>query len=329
MAKRKLDLSISEDIMAAAADSFADNIKMLDISEIMPNKANFYEMSGLELLADDIERQGLKHNLVVAKDVNSDKYWLISGHRRLEAVKFLVNEGRLKSTKVPCYINGEKTEAESKLDLIMLNATQRKYTDSEVMQEFENLRETLKALDEEGTRLKGRLRENIAKILNVSNAQVGKMEYIQKKAVPEIAEAVHSGDMSIALANEVAKLSPEKQREVITEKPSITHDEAKKLVREERKNAPSDEDEDVEDSEDDISEDYDSSDESDDTDEDGEEISEDVPEDTAESNTPRKGCSLTGEETALLAKYIDRIIISLCDEADEAAFEKIREKVKN
>lgn len=61
MAKRKLDLSISEDLKAAAADSFADNVKMLDVSEIMSNKGNFYEMSDLEILADDIERQGLKH----------------------------------------------------------------------------------------------------------------------------------------------------------------------------------------------------------------------------------------------------------------------------
>ena len=87
MAKRQISTAISADLKAASADSFADNIKMLDVSEIMPNKDNFYTMSSIELLAEDIERQDLKHNLVVAKDKNSDKYWLISGHRRFEAVK--------------------------------------------------------------------------------------------------------------------------------------------------------------------------------------------------------------------------------------------------
>ena len=111
MAKRQINSTINANLKAATADSFTDNIEMLDVSEIVPNKDNFYELSDIKPLADDIERQDLKSNLVVAKDGGSGKYLLISGHRRLEAVKLLIKGGRRKSTKVPCYINGEKSQA--------------------------------------------------------------------------------------------------------------------------------------------------------------------------------------------------------------------------
>ncbi|MDE7194584.1 MAG: ParB N-terminal domain-containing protein [Oscillospiraceae bacterium] len=229
--KREIDSAISADLKAASADSFADSIKMLDVSEIMPNKDNFYEMSEIELLAEDIERQNLKHNLVVAKDKDSGKYWLISGHRRLEAIKFLINEKRRQSTKVPCIVNGEKSQAESRLDLIMLNATQRKYSDKEVMSEYEQLTETLKQLESEGKKLSGRMRDIMAKILNVSKSQVGKIDNIKHNAVPAVEQAVKSGKMSISTANEVARLAPEKQKDIAEKKPDISHKEVKEIQK--------------------------------------------------------------------------------------------------
>lgn len=227
--KLQFDAAITRDIQSAASDSFVDNIKMIDVSEISPSKENFYEMSSIELLADDIEREGLKHNLVVSKDKNSSKYWLKSGHRRFAAIQLLIEQKRLTSTKVPCYVDGEKSKAESKLDLIMLNATQRKYTDAETMSEYEQLSQTLKELDNEGKGFSGRARENIAKIMNISNGQVGKMDNIKHNAAPEVKAAVESGKMSISTANEVAKLAPEKQREVVEKKPDITSAEVKKM----------------------------------------------------------------------------------------------------
>lgn len=229
--KREMDNAIFEDLKTASADSFADNIKMLDVSEIMPNKDNFYSLTDIELLAEDIERQDLKHNLVVAKDKDSGKYWLISGHRRFEAVKFLINEGRRQSTKVPCYINGEKSQAESRLDLIMLNATQRKYSDKEILSEYEQLTETLKQLESEGKKLGGRMRDVMAKILNVSKSQVGKIDNIKHNAVPAVEQAVKSGKMSISTANEVARLSPEKQKDIAEKKPEISHKEVKEILK--------------------------------------------------------------------------------------------------
>lgn len=237
--KLQLDAAITKDMKSAAFDSFIDNIKMIDVTEIIPSDKNFYEMSAIELLADDIEREGLKHNLVVAKDPSTGCYEVKSGHRRLAAIELLIKEKRIKSTKIPCIVDGEKSEAENEFDLIMLNATQRKYTDAETMSEYEHLSETLKALKDEGKGLSGRIRDNIATLLGVSNGQVGKLDNIKNNAAEEVKEAVKNGEMSISTANEVAKLAPEKQKEIVEKKPDISSADVKKMQDKKPSSPPS------------------------------------------------------------------------------------------
>ncbi|MGN0657439.1 MAG: ParB/RepB/Spo0J family partition protein [Ruminiclostridium sp.] len=228
----QLDSAIVADIQTVNADSYIDSLKMIDIDLIEPNKNNFYEMSEIEALADDIERQGLMTALVVSEQ-NGGKYELISGHRRLVALKSLIANGRRRNGKVPCFIKGAKPNTETELDLIMLNATQRKYSDADTMREYEELTRIFKELEAEGKTIKGRIRDRIAEALNVSPAQVGKLDNIKHNAIPDVEQAVKAGDMSISTANEVAKLAPEKQQEIITEKPNISHKEVKEIQKQE------------------------------------------------------------------------------------------------
>ena len=229
MAKLKLNSAIMDDLKAAASDSFIDSLKMLDVGQIIPNESNFYEMTEIEELAEDIERQGLMSVLVVTED--NGEFHLISGHRRLAAVKLLIDEGRRKSTTVPCYIKSAKSADETQLDLIMLNATQRKYSDSDTMREYEELERIFKAMEQAGKPVKGKIRNNIARVLNVAPAQIGKIDNIKHNAIPDVEQAVKSGEMSISTANEVAKLAPEQQKEIIESKPDITHKEVKEIQK--------------------------------------------------------------------------------------------------
>ena len=228
----QLDSAIVADIQTVNADSYIDSLKMIDIDLIEPNKNNFYEMSEIEALADDIERQGLMTALVVSEQ-NGGKYELISGHRRLVALKSLIADGRRRNGKVPCFIKGAKPNTETELDLIMLNATQRKYSDADTMREYDELTRIFKELEAEGKTIKGRIRDRIAEALNVSPAQVGKLDNIKHNAIPDVEQAVKAGDMSISTANEVAKLAPEKRQEIITEKPKISHKEVKEIQKQE------------------------------------------------------------------------------------------------
>lgn len=194
---------------------------MIEIEKIKTSLDNFYSMSDVDILADDIERQGLKHNLVVVEDKNESGTYLIkSGHRRFAAIQKLVSENRYNSKYIPCLVDGSKTKDENILDLIMLNATTRVMSDSEIYKQYEVLKETLANLKANGDyKLKGRMRDKLAEALNVSSAQVGKIENIKHNAVEEVREAVANGDMSIATADTIAKLSEEEQVDIITEKP--------------------------------------------------------------------------------------------------------------
>lgn len=216
--KFQIDDSITVDIKSAASDSFKDNIRMIEINKIKASMDNFYSMNEIEMLADDIERQGLKHNLVVTEDSeNLGTFFIKSGHRRFTAIQHLVSENRYGSKFVPCLVDGEKTRYENILDLIMLNATTRVMSDSEMFKQYETLKETLEQLKNNGIKVKGRLREKVAEMLNISPAQVGKIENIKHNAVDEIKEAVENGNMSIATADSIAKLSEEEQQELISE----------------------------------------------------------------------------------------------------------------
>lgn len=214
--KLQFDSSIMTDMRAASSDSFKDNIQMIEVSKLKPSLENFYVLSEIELLADDIERQGLKHNLVVTEDADAlGTYFIKSGHRRFTAIQLLIEQNRYTSKYVPCLVDGTKTQSENVLDLIMLNATTRVMSDAELYKQYEVLRDTLEQLRLEGKKVKGRLREHVAKILNVSPAQIGKIENIRHNAVEEVQEAVEQGSLSIATADKIAKLSEDEQQEIV------------------------------------------------------------------------------------------------------------------
>ena len=84
-----------------------------------------------------------------------------------------------------------------------------------------------------------RARDDAAKAFDVSPRSVQSAKKVLTNGVPELQAAVSSGAVGVAPAAEVAKLPPERQREVVAEGPaSVTR--AAKTVREERKAAPAD-----------------------------------------------------------------------------------------
>mgnify|MGYP003290388491 CR=1 FL=1 len=218
---RKLVMAktITDDIKSAVADSFKDSIRMIEVSKIKASIENFYTIDDIETLADDIERQGLKHNLVVTEDINNPgTYFIKSGHRRFAAVNQLISENRYKSKFIPCLVDGKKSKNETMLDLIMLNATTRVMSDSELYKQYEFLKNTLDAMKEEGIKVKGRLREKISVMLNISTGQVSKIENIKHNAVGEVQEAVENGEMTITTADTIAQLPEEEQRDLLAQK---------------------------------------------------------------------------------------------------------------
>ena len=203
-----------EDMLGAVvANTLTDSIKMINISELHDSPDNFFEVNRIEELAEAVLAQGgVKENLIV-RPLESGGYEVISGHRRKAAVQYLIDKGEDVSQKLPCLVQ-DIDDTDKMMHLIMMNVSQRVLSDAELFESYKKLKEIFEEKKALGEKF-GRMRDRIAEILNVSPAQVGKIENIKKNAVSEVVKAVESGDMSLHTANEMAKLDEKEQRKII------------------------------------------------------------------------------------------------------------------
>ena len=94
--------------LAAKAASNAGEMRMIPVDDQVPSEKNFYRLCDIDALADSIAANGLEQNLVVKADTNG-KYRLVTGHRRLEAIRRLRNRG-IKIEKVPCIVRPKESK---------------------------------------------------------------------------------------------------------------------------------------------------------------------------------------------------------------------------
>ena len=200
MPKRKINPEITSSIKTAAAGIYADNIKMIPHNQIKPHEENFYSLSDIELLAEDIARQGMKNPLVVREGADGE-YIIKSGHRRHMAWGLLIEQGRAPTEYLPCLIDPVKSDDEELQDLIMLNATSRIISESDLIKQYEKLKEILERKKADGESV--RIREKTAEILGVSTGKVSMIEAVVKN--PEAKAAVENGNTSIFKASEELK----------------------------------------------------------------------------------------------------------------------------
>ncbi|WP_277669043.1 ParB/RepB/Spo0J family partition protein [Caproiciproducens galactitolivorans] len=192
-------------------------IRHIPIGKIIPAENNKYGIRDIEELAASIETMGLLHNLVVKEPNAEGFYELVSGERRFRACKMLYEGGNEKFSTVPCKVEGNEDKAFTELKLIYANATSRELTDYEKTYQAGRIKELLQELKANGYKFKGRMREIVADILNVSPAQMWRMESINKNLSPEFTEEFKGGNIGITTAYELSTLPKEKQATAMEE----------------------------------------------------------------------------------------------------------------
>ena len=206
-------------------------IIQIDISELHDSPDNCFNIDRVEEFAETIlEQGGVKENLVVIP-LKTGGYGIISGHRRKAAVQLLIDRGENISRYLPCLVQEYPDDDNRKLDSILMNVSARRLSDAELMQSYVQLDAIVKKGKKAGQRF-GKIRETLAEYLGVSPAQIGKMQNVEKNAIVEVKEAVENGEISISIANEIAKLDENKQEELVQTKDlsSIKHKDVKKQV---------------------------------------------------------------------------------------------------
>lgn len=189
-----------------------ETIEYIDIDRIDDDPRNFYELSGLDELAANIELLGLQQPIRV-RDGDGDHVVIVSGHRRRAAIRKLVQDGRNDLREVPCIRErGQESEALQELRLIYANSDTRKMTSAELSRQAQRVEELLYKLKEEGFDFPGRMRDHVAQACKVSGAKVARLKVIQAKLIPEWAALFQADKLPEQTAYAIARMPEDLQR---------------------------------------------------------------------------------------------------------------------
>lgn len=205
-------------------------VTMVHYSKLIPSENNNYSMDSIKELAQMIVLAGgVKQNLLARKKT-PDEYDLIAGHRRRQAVKYLVEElGREEYAMMPVHVERDG-DLMSEANLILTNCGARNRSDWERMMEVTRLTDLLKAMQtgsqEEQERfrewiglepgLSGReLRKLVSDLTGMSETKIAQLNHINNSLAPEMMNKFEKGEIGVSVANEAAGLPPEKQQDLV------------------------------------------------------------------------------------------------------------------
>ena len=216
----------------------APRIQMIHYTKLKPSPDNFYDTEGIEKLAAAIRIAGEIKNPLRVRKADIDEYEVNEGHRRRLATIYNVEEmGMNEFEFVPCVVE-DTTSTIGKLNLILSNSTQRERTEYEKMQETAKLRILLEQYEKENeTKISSTdMRKMISTILGVSGTKVAQLESINRNLVDEAKEQFKDGSMPVSVANEMAGLPEEIQRD-LSKQEDIKLSQVKEIKEDSKENA--------------------------------------------------------------------------------------------
>lgn len=192
-----------------------EQIEYISIDRIAPDPDNFYELSGIDDLAENISLLGLQQPLRVRPMPGDDsQVVIISGHRRYTALKMLIEQdGREDLRDVPCIVEqGEENPKLTQLKLIYANASTRVMTSAEQAKQAELVEKLLYELKEDGMEFPGRMRDHVAQACQISTGKLARLKVIREKLIPQFMRLWEQNSLRESVAYTLAGLSKERQR---------------------------------------------------------------------------------------------------------------------
>lgn len=180
-------------------------VMMIDIDDLIPSNENFYQVD--DSLKQSIELVGVLQPLLVDRPENG-KYKVLAGHRRRLAVLSLLKEGKEERRYVPCVYKEDGVA--DRLAIIMANRFREK-TDWEKMMEIVEVEKLAQELKQDHG-LKGRSRDITARLMGISQAQIGRYKAIYNNLNQGLMEKFKVGNLGFSVVSELCSLSGEQQR---------------------------------------------------------------------------------------------------------------------
>ena len=198
----------------SVSDTGLEQIQYIPLTELDEDPNNFYQLSGITELADNISLCGLQQPIRV-RQKDDGRYIIVSGHRRRAALEALVTDGYEKFREAPCIVErDEVSPALQQLRLIYANASTRKMTAAETAEEAERVTDLLYKLKEEGYEFPGRMRDHVAQAMSISKSKLARLKVIRENLSPVWASAFQRNLLAESTAYELAQL-PEEWQSII------------------------------------------------------------------------------------------------------------------
>lgn len=219
--------------------------KDISIKKLYSNDKNFYSVTDIEPLAQKILLVGLIENLEVVHDpCNQGEYRITAGERRWRALKLLVEQGYTDFEMVTCQIQTPASADEEMLRLIIANDYRNK-TVTDILEEEKQLKDILQRMKQEGREIKGykldsgRLRDVIAKMLQMPATKIAQIESINKHLIPEFAKELKEGRLTFSAAYMISGMNEETQAEMLEhyQENGLTYKEVKEIKQEQEEKA--------------------------------------------------------------------------------------------
>lgn len=219
--------------------------KDINIKKLYSNDKNFYSVTDIEPLAQKILLVGLIENLEVVHDpCDQGEYRITAGERRWRALKLLVEQGYTDFEMVTCQIQTPASADEEMLRLIIANDYRNK-TVTDILEEEKQLKDILQRMKQEGKEIKGykldsgRLRDVIAKMLQMPATKIAQIESINKHLIPEFAEELKECRLTFSAAYMISGMNEETQAEMLEryQENGLTYKEVKEIKQEQEEKA--------------------------------------------------------------------------------------------
>ena len=193
-------------------DSAGDNKPRIEqrwvwLNQIEPDEFNgeIYSIAGVEALADDIKLNGLLQFPLV-RYMPGGKYMIISGHRRVAAIRLLAKEDPEQWKMIPVILDPDKDDTSAHIKLISANAVNRELSQGEIMKQTLKMYSLLTE-QKKKENLPGRVRDMVAKKLNMSAGAVGEYMTIEQNLIFYLKQDFLKGELSKAVTVELSKLT--------------------------------------------------------------------------------------------------------------------------
>lgn len=177
---------------------------------IVPNVRNEFKINDIEELANSIATVGLEQNLVVKETEQADKYLLVTGHRRLQAIKYIFDNNikisdkiRKELEKPTCkVISKEENDIITEFRLYETNMQVRSMKDTELLPIIENYIELINRAKEQhllvnGKEIKGKTKELLSDQFGISSRQAVKYTTVLKEENKGYKDKIINGDISV------------------------------------------------------------------------------------------------------------------------------------